>query len=318
MSIANGESGSDVRSKLNSVLATGSESIASGASPVTASASVRVTRITSGGTAGDEVVILANLDLTAPLGDEFVNAERTKIAHTFVLDVQTDPADVIRVYPVEVATFQVHDGLGRTIADVANGIVLDYAGASATFVWEDYGWELSNQANNNSTEFSNTKPLLPASQNSPYNVVALVGGPGISSGPLFFPVPSDTWNSWHNLETGASPTTAHSYYYHGRIITGGTAGTEQALFRDDLPTGEVAGGARIGQRYLFSVISQADPSDVVSLNPTCTGFPSEIKTESGADIASITFDAVGEYLLVEKYDADTWRVVRATATVTPV
>jgi hypothetical protein len=274
------------------------EQITTGASPVSADLSMLVTAITSGGTGGDEFITLAKYPLII---DSYSNPEKLGTLHTLYLAAQTDPGDVVKIQ-VEGGSLASYDDAGNRIGQLqTNEVALEFAAAFVSFRWTGETWALVNYLKECNAEILSIS-AAGASLSDPENGRIVHGGAG-SLGASFIGDPGA--NTYQYLDTGAAPVSADMSYRGIIIETGGTGGTEQVF---------VAGPGAvqlIGFRQLITLAEQTDPADVVDIQAA------NIKTEAGADITSITMDAVDEFLLIEAWDASTWRMIRSTATVTP-
>lgn len=114
--------------------------ITTGAAPVTAPAVANsFYSITTGGTAGVEVLNLPNFALD---GNGY-NNDNIGQRVSFSLDVQTDPSDVVQItlagsgtIPMTPSNFFQNARAQR----VTGGIILEFAGASASVVWRGDRW----------------------------------------------------------------------------------------------------------------------------------------------------------------------------------
>ncbi len=138
------------------ILSLGSENITSGVSPVNADNTKQLTIITSGGSAGNENVILPNFTLDV----NGINAEKNGVTHTFILGTQTNPSDVVRIYADSAIPVIAVDTAGSTTAITnSNGVVLNLVDHTAMFVWQDYQWFFNNGSYNNSTLYTSKSNL---------------------------------------------------------------------------------------------------------------------------------------------------------------
>ena len=121
----------------------GVEDITSGASPVDCDINVGLTRVTSGGTMGVEVVNLRDL----PLDGNGVNAATGK-QHVVYFQTETNGSDIVRVVLADDGNAVIYDETG-----VACGYVpyvdMNYAGETAVFTWMYNRWIWNNQSSNN-------------------------------------------------------------------------------------------------------------------------------------------------------------------------
>lgn len=106
----------------------------------------KVVRITSGGTAGLELI-----NLTAPpLNENGINTDYLGSRVYFVLDTQTNPSDVVKIK---------NDGVDfcrllvpETVDSITryNTVLLNFAGACVCMVWVADGWKLDSAATDGS------------------------------------------------------------------------------------------------------------------------------------------------------------------------
>lgn len=276
----------------------GSETVTTGVAPISANLNVSVTKIISGGTAGDESLTLALPTLPV---DSYVNADFVGLRHTFVVVTQADPAD--RVILTAPGSFlAIVDNFGNTLANPSLGkIVLDYVGAHVVLVWGGESWLVETLSQETDTSWINEVAYLPPVSN--LNQQILISNNGAWQ---TFP-DSGVASSYEYLTSGVVPVAASTQYHQAFMETGNSGGTETITFAR--PDDGGLGPALVGMRHLFILGEQNNPSDVISLDVT------NIQDASGAALASITFDTVNQYLLVEAWDIATWRVVRGTATV---
>lgn len=287
--IADNEAGSSVRAKLNAVQNKGNVNpVTTGASPVDADLEFSVTAITTGGTQGNETLHVP--DFAFPVED-YVNPLKYGARHFIYLAVQTDPADVAVV--TGEGSFVIKDAVGNSLATSSGNVVLDYVGASLSLWWNGTRWLVDNSANNNSSEW------LPSGIGDEDTAIFRMSQGGGSSW-----TGDQGADTYHYVATGAAPVIVAGGWRTTALSSGGTAGVEEASFgAPDVYS--------IGFNHLFIFAEQEDPGDSISLTPT------NIKTSAGAAIASIVFDTLNQWLLLEAYDTAEWRVVRGTATVTP-
>ena len=282
-----------------------SESITSGATDTTADVAVTITRITSGGTAGNENVVLPDFAYTVPAASPVAASEKNGTRHIFILDVQTDPADVVLAFAGSVGTDAVMlDTANNVLARISGGVRLDYPGAAATFVWWDTGWQFEIGNYDNSSDLTGTAFYVPSLAAASPNVSLYLTGTNTGSpsdAPLWTTAPMPGSISF--LQTGAAPLTIDYNQYSVLLTTGGTGGTESVI----LPA---PGVALQGTRQVIALDTITAPSDVVSFDV------SNIQDIAGGALTSITMDTADQYLLLEVWDAATYRVLRGTATVT--
>lgn len=115
------------------------EELTSGASPISCDVTKNITYITTGGTADDEHVVLPVFDSIV----DFATPEKNGTIHVVSLKVQTNASDVVKVFQsFDNSDAKINDNAGNIIGIVAGGIILDYVGAAASFVWWDASWYL--------------------------------------------------------------------------------------------------------------------------------------------------------------------------------
>lgn len=124
-----------------------SVALTTGSSLVTVPLGVRYFAITSGGTGGDELIDLPNPDM--PI-DGYANGPLIGQRVVFMLEVQTNEADVVRISIG--GSLSIHTFSGKAFdvytkyTHTSTGIVLDFLGAAAAFVWNGYEWCADNAA----------------------------------------------------------------------------------------------------------------------------------------------------------------------------
>lgn len=277
----------------------GAEAVTTGAAPVDANNLKTLTVVTSGGTADIEQIVLPDFTLDG----NGVNAARNGTIHVVQLGTQTDPDDDVRVFPGVVGGFNFYDISGEGVGQVDEGVVLS-EGETATFIWYDYQWFWQNYSYNNDTTILNQVHYVP-SLGDPRRQQVLIGDG--SSGNVFWTGDLGTTSTFYYLTTGVDPVNYPPPFHQIYITTGGTAGTEEinSVVPPYLDF--------VGAQQLIRIGTQTNPADVVSIDDPAN----YIRNSDGSVVTSITFDAVDEYLLIEAYDATTWRIVSGTATVTP-
>lgn len=129
----------------------GVEELTTGASPVEIDIYKSLTIVTSGGTAGDEIIEIPNFPPSVEGG--YVNWENTWVKHVVVLKTQTNGSDVVKVRLGDGSTLlQMKDSAGNTIAHAdSNVVILDYEGAIVGFIWDGTEWLLEHSAGNTDT-----------------------------------------------------------------------------------------------------------------------------------------------------------------------
>lgn len=97
------------------------------------------------------------------------------------------------------------------------------------------------------------------------------------------------------ITTGASITPFSINAWLTRLTTGGTGGVEQIG-----PAGS-PGFPNYGARFIYALFAKANPNDSVAIDP-------EFFTKGGVPVASITMDAVSEYIVCEGTPAG-WEII---------
>lgn len=177
----------DLRRAVNR-LAPSAEAITTGAAPITLDPLVRVYKCTTGGTGGIEVVDLPDFDLTD--GGGTVNIENIGARVVIALDVQTDPADVVKV-TVNGSGDDI-DLLGvfrlghLRFGSVSGGIILDYPGAAVSLIWCANQWQIEvdqNGFNYTSSHIDTVEIIMNAGQHigGTGQPITLGGGTGDST-----------------------------------------------------------------------------------------------------------------------------------------
>jgi hypothetical protein len=148
--------------------------LTTGSSPSTNDGTPAVVSITTGGTAGDELLDLSNPDLPV---DGWANPFLVGQRVIFALVTQTDPADrvvitvggsgTVRFYPTNTA---------NGIRGIINGAVLDYVGGMICFVWCGDGWKIDYALTG--SNFGGTNDYTSASMSTvgADNTISMVGG----------------------------------------------------------------------------------------------------------------------------------------------
>ncbi len=141
------------------------EPITTGASPVSAEPTVQTYAITTGGTAGQEVIDLPMPDL--PL-DSYANGEILNRRVNFFLETMTDPDDVVKITKGGSGSITVLDQRNPGTRLTVTGVILDYVGAMASFVWAADTWYLDRTVvdGNDSTVFAASSYVVQIPHNS--------------------------------------------------------------------------------------------------------------------------------------------------------
>lgn len=303
--ISNGESGSSVRGKLNSVPNKGNVGqLTSGGIPLDIDLSKNVTAVTSGGTAGNETVNVPNFALPV---DAYTNPSLIGTRYIVFLAVRSNPSDVVKVTINGGDAIRSAFPAGQNAGEVIGAAVtLDYVGATAVFVWQGYGWKLDNTAGDNSASFVANVGAVPITR----------GGTNIGSIPL--------WNTdgggpnydsandpgvvagLDAVTTGSGTPSVNPYCWATEITTGGTGGVE------NLTLDVVFYPQRwLGVRHVIYLKTKTNPGDSVSLQVT------NLRSSTGSALTSVVFDTEGQTLIIEWWSATKWWVVRGTAVITP-
>lgn len=296
------QSGANVRSTTQAVADLGGggdsaliESVTTGASPIDANISKTVTAITSGGTAGDEYIDLPNPDL--PI-DGWFNAELIGARHVLYLATQTNPSDNVRVTIGGGSGIKIKGINGATLGE-AVALRLNYVGAAAVLIWQGEEWfcDLSDGGGDVSV-FGNMRTYLPSVLNHPKRDILSSYNTNVGWGAM--PIPGSS----HAVATGAAPVAVDPDQYCTQLVTGGTAGVETVSLNN-------SAASNIGNIHVFELDTLTNPADSISLSVT------NIQSISGGAVASIVFDTVHEYLVLELWEPNVWRILRGTAAVTP-
>lgn len=291
MTIANGEGAGSIRTKLNDALATGQDAITTGADPVTAERDISVSIITTGGTGGNEDIILPKFDTPY---DDWANPTKNGTKRIFVLAVHTNPADAVRIFPGAVdSQVSCRSVEGHVMKYTDSGVILDYIGASAVFVWWDDNWYLFDYLNNTSTAWLGRPPNIPPVPNNgvdqTYALVSTSFNAGWSENPLTVNnVRTDL--GFHGIVVG---------FDVNNIYSDGSGGFNSANiakpFFDFM----------IGKRLRIVFTSATDPADFVQLFPIGGA---KIKTAEGREVDNIFFRAVDQHLSLIAKNLDEWYI----------
>lgn len=161
------------------------EEITSGASPVNCDNTKDITYVTSGGTAGDEHVVLPNFTLD---GNGYAPAKNS-IIHVVYWQTKTNESDNVFVFTATNgnANLKIRDNAGHNLASVTGGVELGGAGGLATFVWYDEQWFL--------IRYDNTDNLIVPDRNVPIG--------GTTGQALVKTGNSDGQTGWGDIATSA-------------------------------------------------------------------------------------------------------------------
>jgi hypothetical protein len=290
--IVNGEAGSSVRGKLNNLPNKGDvENLTSSSSaPVNADNTVSFTTVTSDGSAADQHVILPNI--SGSIGGEAPN--RTGFRKVIYLAVQANASDRVLVFSnADNATITQHDTVNNQIAQITGGIVLDYEGASATFVWRDYLWEFDNTGDNNDLVYSTKAPVV---------------DPTVASRPIFSIL--------------GSKTNGQTQWFNGFFID--RFNTAGPYTRDLDSNRNVASNEGTNAKTVFSLA--LNPSDHGQYFEFAVQDAHGIEIDAGAGATiydgatpssvggSISSTTVGSYIGIQCINATTWFVKFKTGT----
>lgn len=114
--------------------------ITTGAEPVTADANVQVYAVTTGGTAGQEIIDLLAAE---PITDGWANGQIIGRQVVFYLAEQTDPADTVKITADGGSSIASYHTLDRgENANSFRNVVLDFVGAAVCFKWANDVWTI--------------------------------------------------------------------------------------------------------------------------------------------------------------------------------
>jgi len=114
--------------------------VTTGAAPITNDGAPAVYLITTGGTAGTEIIDLQNPDL--PLAG-FMNPYIVGQRCVFALGTQTDPGDVVQITAAGETSIDCYPpNPAAPRSSVQDGAILDYEGACVCFVWCGDVWQI--------------------------------------------------------------------------------------------------------------------------------------------------------------------------------
>lgn len=131
----------DINTLNNEALAPAAVAVTSGASPVTLDPNVRYYAVTTGGTAGVEVLDLPLLPLPV---DGVYNPPRSGSQIVISLVTQTNPGDIVKIkVNGQENNLAMLSGLvgGQLVSgSVQGGVLLNYPGSAVALVWLNDGW----------------------------------------------------------------------------------------------------------------------------------------------------------------------------------
>lgn len=110
--------------------------------------------------------------------------------------------------------------------------------------------------------------------------------------------------SYDTKASGATTLSLDLGPYETRVISGGTAGSENVT----IGTGSTA---IVGQRKLVTFLTRTNASDVLNLDHA------NILNSSGTQATNVDLDAAGEFVLLEYVGSSKWQVRAANATIAP-
>lgn len=180
--------------------------LTTGASPVTVDIDVRAYAITTGGTAGSEVINLPNptLDINAEYNFAYIGQRVI-----FYLAVQTNPADVVKITAAgndEVISFGRQENPFWTRTHTVDGVRLDTVGQAAVLIWSGDKWQHErsmNGGNDASTHISNNFQVNVATGKA-LTIALFDGSLSFSGLPTADPLNSgDVWNNAGTLKISA-------------------------------------------------------------------------------------------------------------------
>lgn len=271
------------------------ESLTTGASPVTIDPTVFLTKITSGGTAGTEIVIF----------DDYI-ADQAGKPHLIVLETRTNVADVIQLYgdsgnsnPILVSAF-------GSLADKTAGAVIPNTTMTMTAVgqgfvltWGDLAWELVEKVQEPTITYSNAGISL-VGQSAPTIMVQNVGnGFEFDLNPVN---PSVDFDLMSSTSIG-SPAFDPVVTYATGIVSTGSGATEYIELQSPPTSHNLIGD---GIYHLVWFKTRTNGSDQISINL------SNVENSNGSPISSITFSAPNDYVLF-RFNSLKWQTVDDSA-----
>lgn len=293
--ITDGEAGSSVRSKLNTLRNV--ISLTTGASPITVTPQQGkvIYHITSGGTAGDEIILLDDFPLTGSYAPDQIDS-----TVLFILSTKTAGGDVVKIQRTLTAddnTFDGYDRIGNFVG-YATELVLSTQGHFVGSMWRGEWWDVDVGGNHSATVIIQRHQPLPEVPS--YRDAVLVSQSGTAR---FIRDPGMGYMDAVPT-TGASPTVLNESTRNSYITTGGTGGVEQVSLS--------AANSHPGLNHLIILLAKTNAGDSVSLDV------SNVTDSSGVAVSSVVFSTVGQWLLLECWDepGTVWRIQRGSATVT--
>lgn len=158
--ISNGESGSDVRAKLNAISNNGGhESLTTGAVSINCSLGVTVTRVTTSGLGEDNLLNVPNFP-----GSDPENNERYGTVHIVVVQNRVHNSDRTKISLDGSSSFNVKLpwlNSGQTVTSVADGIILGAAGDFIALMYDGSEWQPISLGMNDDTPRTALAQLMP-------------------------------------------------------------------------------------------------------------------------------------------------------------
>ena len=272
-----------------------SETLTTGAVPVTINPLVYLTKIISGGTGGTEIVIYPDRDNS-----------RAGIPHAIEFITHTNPSDVIQLYGQPSNTNPIQGSpmgpLGPLTANslLTLNVVLD----GFTTTWGSNGaWIINGIVGASTATFPNAdNPGIPIVYGR--NAAGAYGDYHDVTNPAF------TINITSSTNSGA-PTSDTAVAYATGIVSTGSAGDEFIALASPPAPGSLFGDA--GIRHVIYFKTRTNPSDFVDLNLA------NIRNSDGTTFTSVQFLAPNDFMLLQWHPQDsTWRIIDGSATTSPV
>ncbi len=267
-----------------------SETLTTGAVPVTINPLVYLTKIISGGTGGTEVVIYPDRDNS-----------KAGIPHAIEFITHTNPSDIVQLYGQPGNTNPIQGSpmgpLGPLTANTL--LTLNAVSDGVTTTWGSNGaWIINGLVGGSTATFPNAaNPGIPIVYGR--NVSGAYGDYHDVTNPAF------TINITSSTSSG-SPTSDPAVAYATGIVSTGSAGDEFIALASPPAPGSLFGDA--GIRHVIYYKTQTNPSDFVDLNLA------NIRNSDGTTFTSVQFLAPNDFMLLEWHPQDsTWRVIDGTS-----